>query len=89
VRFGATHKVNASSGDPVQAIREITTQGEGAYDILRRPLAGVDYAFDCIGVKVTMEQIVDAARSGHFGAREGGTAVLVGVPTTRRDIATE
>ena len=29
-----------------------------------------------------MEQIVPACRSGYFGAREGGTAVLVGVPST-------
>jgi Zn-dependent alcohol dehydrogenase len=85
-RFGATHKINASRLDPIQAIRDVTGKGEGAYDILRRPLAGVDYAFDCIGVKITMEQIVDAVRSGHFGAKEGGTAVLVGVPTTRPEI---
>ncbi len=78
--------MNASQVDPVQAIREITTKGEGAYDILRRPLAGADWAFDCIGVKITMEQIVDAVRSGHFGAKEGGTAVLVGVPGTRPEI---
>ena len=86
VKFGATHKVNASQGDPVQAIREITTEGQGAYDILRRPIAGVDWAFDCIGVKITMEQIVDCSRSGHFGAREGGCGVLVGVPQTRPEI---
>ena len=29
-----------------------------------------------------MEQIVPAARTGFFGSRAGGTAVLVGVPTT-------
>ena len=34
----------------------------------------------------TMEQIVLACRSGHFGARDGGKAVLVGVPTTKADI---
>jgi Zn-dependent alcohol dehydrogenase len=45
-------------------------------------VSGVDFAFDCIGIKTTMEQIVPACRSGHFGARDGGTAVLVGVPGT-------
>ena len=29
-----------------------------------------------------MEQSVPACRSGHFGKADGGTAVLVGVPTT-------
>ena len=29
-----------------------------------------------------MEQIVPACRTAHFGVRTGGTAVLVGVPTT-------
>ena len=47
-----------------------------------RPISGADFTFDCIGIKSTMEQIVPACRSGHFGARDGGTAVLVGVPQT-------
>ncbi len=33
-----------------------------------------------------MEQIVPACRSGHFGARDGGKAVLVGVPSTTAEI---
>jgi hypothetical protein len=37
-------------------------------------VSGVDFAFDCIGIKTTMEQIVPACRTGHFGARDGGTA---------------
>ena len=47
-----------------------------------RPVSGADFVFDCIGLKKTMEQIVPSARSGFFGAEPGGTAVLVGVPTT-------
>ena len=42
----------------------------------------MDFAFDCIGLKTTMEQIVPACRPGHFGVCQGGTAVLVGVPST-------
>ena len=45
-------------------------------------MSGVDFAFDCIGIKKTMEQIVPACRGGHFGVHAGGTAVLVGVPGT-------
>jgi Zn-dependent alcohol dehydrogenase len=85
-RFGATDKVNASSGDPVQAIRDLTTREGQGYDIVGRSITGVDWAFDCIGLKITMEQIVAAARSGHFGAKEGGTAVLVGVPGAKPEI---
>ena len=49
-------------------------------------MSGADFAFDCIGIKQTMEQIVPACRAGHFGARDGGTAVLVGVPTTNVEL---
>ena len=79
-RFGATHGINASKVNPVEAIHELTSH-EGL-SIAGRPITGADFAFDCIGLKVTMEQIVPAVRPGHFGARQGGTAVLVGVPQT-------
>jgi Zn-dependent alcohol dehydrogenase len=80
-RFGATHGINASREDPIAAIHAMTAH-DGEYTILQTPVSGVDYAFDCIGIKTTMEQIVPACRTGHFGARDGGTAVLVGVPGT-------
>ena len=79
--FGATHTVNAKTQDPIQAIHELTAQA-GKYTMQGRPVSGADFAFDCIGIKTTMEQIVPACRSGHFGKADGGTAVLVGVPTT-------
>jgi len=79
-RFGATHGINASREDPVAAIHALT-QRESQFTIFHTPVSGVDFAFDCIGIKATMEQIVPACRSGHFGARDGGTAVLVGVPS--------
>jgi Zn-dependent alcohol dehydrogenase len=78
-RFGATHVINARREDPVQAIHALTAR-DGQFTILHTPVSGVDFAFDCIGIKTTMEQIVPACRTGHFGARDGGTAVLVGVP---------
>ena len=43
-------------------------------------MSGADFAFDCIGIKQTMEQIAPACRAGQFGVCDGGTAVLVGVP---------
>ncbi|MGE0624153.1 MAG: zinc-binding dehydrogenase [Pseudomonadales bacterium] len=80
-QFGATHGINASRTDPVAAIHELTRR-EGRYTIRREPVSGVDFAFDCIGIRTTMEQIVPACRTGYFGAEPGGTAVLVGVPST-------
>ena len=84
-RFGATHGINAAKEDPVAAIHAMT-QSKDAYTILQTPVSGVDFAFDCIGIRTTMEQIVPACRSGHFGARDGGTAVLVGVPSTNVEL---
>lgn len=79
--FGATHVVNASTTDPVAAVHEMTRR-PGEYTIFKQEVSGVDFAFDCIGIRQTMEQIVPACRSGHFGVNDGGTAVLVGVPST-------
>lgn len=77
--FGATETVNASTTDAVDGIRALTVDSE-RLDFFGQPVAGADFVFDCIGLKVTMDQIVPAARSGVFGAEPGGTGVLVGVP---------
>jgi Zn-dependent alcohol dehydrogenase len=70
-QFGATIGVNASEVDPVAKIREIMGG---------TPLSGVDFAFDAIGVAKTTEQVLQAARGRQIWEREGGTAVVVGVP---------
>ena len=57
--LGATHGVNAKTGDPVQAIRDLTS-------------GGVDYSFECIGLKLAAEQCFDCIRPG-------GTATVVGM----------
>jgi len=80
-QFGASHTINAGNENPVKAIRELTTR-EDRKAMSQQPVAGADFVFDCIGIKQTMEQIVPSARTGYFGAEPGGTAVLVGVPTT-------
>ncbi len=41
--FGATHAINASETDPVQAVKELTG-------------GGVDYSFEALGLKKTAEQ---------------------------------
>jgi S-(hydroxymethyl)glutathione dehydrogenase/alcohol dehydrogenase len=47
--FGATHTINASSGDPVEAVRALT---DGA---------GADFTFESAGLIKTMEQAYEAA----------------------------
>jgi S-(hydroxymethyl)glutathione dehydrogenase / alcohol dehydrogenase len=49
--LGATHGVNADTGDPVKAIRELTG-------------GGVDYSFEAIGLKKAAEQCFDCLRPG-------------------------
>ena len=80
-RFGATHTINAKNEDAIKAIKALTTN-PAKRSFMGTPIAGADYAFDCIGLKQTMEQIVPAVKNGFFGAEPGGTAVLVGVPQT-------
>lgn len=46
-RFGATHTVNASAGNPVEQVRALTGG------------RGVDYAFEVIGLPATMRQAYD------------------------------
>lgn len=47
-RFGATHTVNASTGDPVEQIRALTGG------------KGVNYAFEVIGLTTTIRQAYDS-----------------------------
>ncbi|MEW6420713.1 MAG: NAD(P)-dependent alcohol dehydrogenase [Deinococcota bacterium] len=66
-QVGATHTINARSGDPIARIREIT-RGDS-------PLshAGVDAAFETAGSLPTTRMSLAAPRPG-------GTTVLVGLP---------
>src|SRR5438876_7534969 len=70
-KFGATIGINARSEDPVARVRALM-----GGDLT----SGVDFAFDAIGIGQTMEQILHMARARQPGERDGGVAVLVGVP---------
>ena len=64
-RLGATDTVDASSGDPVQAIMGLTGRG-------------VDYSFECIGLKKVAEQAIACLKPG-------GTATIIGmIPLTEK-----
>jgi Zn-dependent alcohol dehydrogenase len=65
--FGASVGINASRDDPVARILDLT-QG------------GADVVFDAIGLGKTTEQTLAATRPGVNGLKDGGIAVLVGVP---------
>jgi S-(hydroxymethyl)glutathione dehydrogenase/alcohol dehydrogenase len=58
-RFGATDVIDASEGDTVKRVVALTG-------------GGVQYSFECIGLKATAEQSFSALRSG-------GTATLIGM----------
>ncbi len=64
--MGATHVVNASDVDAVEAVKELTG-------------GGVDFSFDGIGVPRVTAQIVEVLKPGVLGVRRGGTAVSVGI----------
>ena len=48
-KFGATHLINSSKQDPIEAINEITSGGS-------------DYSFDTVGLRITNEQILPSVR---------------------------
>ncbi|MBI2764726.1 MAG: zinc-binding dehydrogenase [Chloroflexi bacterium] len=85
-KFGATIGVDASKTNAVEEVRRLTQKSD-KFDFLGQPVAGADFAFDCIGVPQTMEQIFAASRSGTSGELHGGTSVLVGVPQTPLNIS--
>jgi S-(hydroxymethyl)glutathione dehydrogenase/alcohol dehydrogenase len=67
--LGATHTVDASSGDPVQKVLDIVP-------------GGVDYSFECIGLKVAAEQAFQTIR-------DGGVATVVGMIPVGQKIEVE
>jgi Zn-dependent alcohol dehydrogenase len=74
--FGATEEIDASKTDPIGAIHALTRH-ESLTTVLRLPVSGADHAFDCVGTPATLQQTIAASRTGAFGTRAGGNAVLV------------
>jgi Zn-dependent alcohol dehydrogenase len=70
-QFGATVGINSLHQDPIAEIRRVT----GGEDT-----SGVDFAFDAIGAPETIELVLLAARAKLRYERDGGIAVIVGVP---------
>lgn len=78
-RHGATQTVNAAEVDAVARVREIT-RSDTQVDMMGQPVAGVDFAFDCIGAEASVRQILPSVRSRALGRDGRGMGVLVGVP---------
>lgn len=66
-QLGATHTVNPADGDPVAQVHQLTG-------------GGVDYAFECIGLKLTAEQTYGMIRAG-------GLATIIGMIPLGVDLA--
>src|SRR5713101_8781053 len=74
-RFGATHTIDASNTDAVEAIRKLASpDSEAATDIVSSftASAGVDYAFEAVGVAKLAEQCFEVIKPG-------GTATIIGM----------
>lgn len=66
--FGATDGIDATSQDAVAAIRELTAG------------RGVDYAFEAIGRKESIEQ-------AYASLRKGGTCVVIGIGSRKESVS--
>ena len=66
--FGATNLINSKINDPVSMIREITDQ------------RGVDFAFEAVGLSVTIQQAFDSL------AKTGKT-IVIGIPSNDTHIS--
>jgi S-(hydroxymethyl)glutathione dehydrogenase/alcohol dehydrogenase len=67
-QFGATDLVDASQADPVQQVRALLPGRPGLLGVG----GGVDYAFEAIGLKQTVEQAFAMLK-------KGGTATVIGM----------
>jgi D-arabinose 1-dehydrogenase-like Zn-dependent alcohol dehydrogenase len=70
-KFGATHTINGSKNDPIEATKSLTD-------------GGVDKAFEATGTTKAADQIIRATRPGGTAVIIGG---LRGVPFTISDIS--
>ncbi|HXX91313.1 MAG TPA: Zn-dependent alcohol dehydrogenase [Acidimicrobiales bacterium] len=80
-RFGATHFVDASAADAVEAIRSIVPHGPTSVAGALGP-GGVTWAFDCVGHPAVLRNAIDALDWG-------GTAVAIGIPPRGTEVSVD
>lgn len=77
--FGATHALNATNPDTMDAINRFTVRPDES--------VGADFVFDVVANRVTLPLTLAAVRSGRLGSFRGGHLVIVGVPTPGVDVS--
>jgi Zn-dependent alcohol dehydrogenase len=80
-QFGATHFVDASSGDAVEEIKKLVPHGPRTIPGAFGP-GGVTWAFDCVGHPAVLRSALDVLDWG-------GTAVAIGVPPRGSEVSVD
>ena len=80
-QFGATHFVDASSGDAVEQVKAIVPHDPRAVGTALGP-GGVTWAFDCVGHPAVLRSALDVLDWG-------GTAVAIGIPPRGAEVAVD
>jgi Zn-dependent alcohol dehydrogenase len=78
-RFGATHFIDSSVDDPVEAIRDIVPPDPGRVSGALGWTGGVNWAFDCVGDPVVLRCALDVLDWG-------GNAMAIGIPPQGTEI---
>jgi S-(hydroxymethyl)glutathione dehydrogenase/alcohol dehydrogenase len=78
-RFGATHFIDSSVTDPVEAIRDIVPPSPGRVSGALGWTGGVNWAFDCVGDPIVLRNALDVLDWG-------GNAMAIGIPPQGTEI---
>ena len=81
-QFGATHFVDASSGDAAAAVRGLTPANPLSAAGALFPLGGVTWAFDCVGHPAVLRSALDCLDWG-------GNAVAIGIPPRGTEVSVD
>ncbi len=81
-QFGATHFVDASTGDSVAAVREIVPPGPDRTAGALGWTGGVAWSFDCVGHPAVLRSALDVLDWG-------GTALAIGIPPQGTEVAVD
>jgi Zn-dependent alcohol dehydrogenase len=81
-QFGATHFIDASSGDAAAAVRKLTPANPESAAGALFPLGGVTWAFDCVGHPAVLRSALDCLDWG-------GNAVAIGIPPRGTEVAVD
>jgi Zn-dependent alcohol dehydrogenase len=81
-QFGATHFVDASTGDAAAAIRDLVPADRESAAGALFPLGGVTWAFDCVGHPAVLRSALDCLDWG-------GNAVAIGIPPRGTEVSVD